>query len=74
MSKKRGQGGARFGGDHYRAVVSQLSIERIQTLPYGAVKLLSVWTFLPILPPTVAFLEFFADRLLNDLFHFQLMT
>ena len=51
MSKKRGQGGARFGGDHYRAVVSQLSVEGTQYLPYGAVKLLSVWriplTFAP---------------------------
>ena len=59
-----------MGGDHYRAVVSQLSVEGTHYLPYGAVKLLSVWTFLPLLPPTVAFLEFFADRLLNDLFHF----
>ena len=74
MSKKRGQGGARLGVINYRGVVSQLSVEGTQYLPYGAGKLLSVWTFLPILPPTVAFLEFFADRLLNDLFHFQLMT
>ena len=47
MSKK---GGHALGVITIRAVVSQLSVEGTQYLPYGAVKLLSVWR----IPPTFA--------------------
>jgi len=53
MSKKRGQGGHALGEITIRAVVSQLSVEGLQYLPYGAVKFLGVWQFPQHLPPPV---------------------